>query len=405
MKKIIYLTMIFAMIVAMIGCNAIDDSDNVQYDKEEINDVITNKSAEFAFDIFRELNKEDLDKNIFISPLSISTALSMTLNGAVGDTKTDMIHGLRYDGVEIEEINNTYKNLLLYLDNVDEKVELNISNSIWYRQGEAIKEEFFNVNKDIFDAEVNEIDFSKEDAADIINGWIKNATKGKIEKMLEPPINQDVIMYLINAIYFKGEWTEQFSKDDTFDTNYHNIDGIDEEIEMMSRFGKVYYGANEDYKTVKLPYGDEKISMYFILPEDNENINDFIENMDLNKFSEIRNNINEMDDVILQIPKYKLEYGIKNLNNALINMGMGSAFDERADFSKIREDIFISRVLHKAVIEVNEEGSEAAAVTVVELKATAIMEPISFIADRPFVFLIMDEETETILFMGKYCKK
>lgn len=170
---------------------------------------------------------------------------------------------------------------------------------------------------------------------------------------------------------------------------------------MMSRRGLVEYTSGDDYSAVRLPYGNGKTSMYCILPNDGININEFIKNMSLEKWNGIRKNISEVDEVVLQIPKFKLEYGIKNLNESLQSLGMGEAFSNQADFSGIREDIYISRVLHKAVIEVNEEGSEAAAATVVEMKDAAAAEPIAFIADKPFVFIIADDTTGTILFMGK----
>ncbi len=403
MKKIMIIILTAVFIVNLAGCS--QEVDNRKFDKDSIDSNVTGKNAEFAFDIFKELNKEDANNNIFISPLSISTALTMTYNGADGKTKEDMTEALKYAGIDITEINETYKNLLPYLSQIDKNIDLDISNSIWYRLGEPIEEEFINDNKEIFNAEVNELDFSQESAADTINEWIERSTKGKIEKMINPPISPDVVMYLINAVYFKGDWTHKFNKKDTYSTAFKNIDNEDEDIQMMNRVSTVDYGEGEDYKAVRLPYGDKKINMYFILPEGDEEINNFIQDLDNSKFNEIRKSITEKDNVELNIPKYKLEYGIKNLNNVLAKMGMGSAFEYNADFSKIREGIFISKVLHKAVVEVNEEGSEAAGATVVEINESAVLDPLSFTADRPFVFLIMDEETGTILFMGKYCRK
>ena len=170
---------------------------------------------------------------------------------------------------------------------------------------------------------------------------------------------------------------------------------------MMSRKGKIEYGEVGKSKIVRLPYGNEKTAMYCILPEQDVKINDYIEEFSFEKWKELQESLSKNDDVILHLPRFKLEYGIKNLNDSLTALGMGKAFSDSADFSGIRDGIYISRVLHKAVIEVNEEGSEAAGVTVVEMQETAAMEPIMFIADRPFVFLIADDETGTILFMGK----
>ena len=170
---------------------------------------------------------------------------------------------------------------------------------------------------------------------------------------------------------------------------------------MMSRKGEVEYTKGDNYKAVRLPYGNGKTSMYCVLTDDGVNINEFIDNMSIEKWNEIRKNVAEVDEVVLQIPKFKLEYGIKNLNDSLQSIGLGEAFSDKADFSGIREGVYINRVLHKAVIEVNEEGSEAAAATVVEMKEVAARQPITFIADKPFMFIIADGTTGTILFMGK----
>lgn len=384
------------------GNNRIGGSKQASYDLNKVDSSLTDGNEIFAFDIFKELNTEDADKNIFISPLSISTALAMTYNGAGSTTKEAMAEALRYRGIELENLNTGYKNLLAYLTNVDPKVQLNISNSIWFRIGEEIKQDFLSVNKDNFNAYITEMDFQDSKAADTINGWISKATKGKIDKMIEPPISHDVIMYLINAIYFKGQWTKQFDKKLTFTGTFNTEDGQKKEVQMMHRKGKIEYGEVEKSKIVRLPYGNEKTAMYCILPETGIKINDFIQQLSVEKWIELKDSLSKVDDVVLQLPKFKMEYGIKNLNDSLTALGMGEAFSDSADFSGIRDDICISRVLHKAVIEVNEEGSEAAGATVVEMKETAAVEPVTFIGDRPFIFIIADDETGSILFMGKF---
>lgn len=399
-KRIKNLLVYFVLAAVLLaGCGAAVSG--VSYDLDKVESSLIDGNELFAINIFKKLNIEDGDSNIFISPLSISTALTMTYNGAGSTTREAMAEALNYKGMELETINAGYKNLLTYLRNADSKVRLNISNSIWFREGEAIEKDFLDRNKDNFDARVSEIDFQDSKAADTINGWISESTKGKIDKMLDSPISPDVVMYLINAIYFKGQWTEQFNKKLTFDGTFITADGKHKEVKMMSRQGDVEYGEAGNTKIVKLPYGKEKISMYCILPEKSMNINDYINQFDIGEWNELKDSLSKTGDVILQIPRFMIEYGIKDLNDSLTALGMGEAFGPSADFTGIREGIFISAVLHKAVIEVNEEGSEAAAATVVEIKETAVLEPIRFIADRPFIFIIADEETGTILFMGK----
>lgn len=171
---------------------------------------------------------------------------------------------------------------------------------------------------------------------------------------------------------------------------------------MMSRKSDIEYGSGDDYKAIRLPYGNKKISMYCILPKEGTAIKDYLKTMDPDKWKKIRESISTKENVMVQIPRFKLEYGIKELKTSLTKLGMGEAFTPRADFSGIGDEISISRVLHKAIIEVNEEGSEAAGVTVVEMeKQAAPLEQIKFLANRPFLFLIADDETGSIIFMGK----
>ncbi len=408
MIKRVCLLLCLTMAVSLLpGCSAkpvLSNRNNNQsssFDKSKISTDIIERNSTFAFDLFKQLNKEDGEKNIFISPFSISTALSMTYQGAAAATKEAMAKALDYSGIEDGKLNESYKNLIPHLNQLDDKVKLNISNSIWVREGEKIKPDFLAANKDIFNASVFPLDFSKGNAADLINQWISEATNKKINKMVDSPIPSDIVMYLINAIYFKGDWTEQFDSKNTFKTQFQAGNGTTNEVMMMSRKGKVEYGQGNNFEAVRLPYGNDKAAMYCILPKTGT-INDFIATLDANKWKVIRDSISKRDEVLLQLPRFKLEYGIKNLNNSLTALGMGDAFTDKADFSGIRSNICISRVLHKAVIEVNEEGSEAAAATAVEMKVTAVpAQPLSFIADRPFLFVIADDETGTILFMGK----
>lgn len=396
----ILLTAVLAMLL-FTACSSVGAINGQKYDLAKVGQDVVEGNSQFAFDLFKRLNSEDEDESIFISPLSISTALTMTYNGAETSTKEAMEKTLGFKDLDRDLVNESYSNLLKYLQKADKKVELNIANSIWIRQGQELNEDFLADNKLNFNAEITTLDFSDDSAVNTINRWIDKATKGKIDKMLEPPIDPDVIMYLINAIYFKGEWSKQFDPARTYNGTFRKLDGSEETVQMMSLQDKVFYAEGDDYKAVRLPYGNGKMSMYAILPSESIDINKFIEDMTVEKWKDIRASLAETDDVLVQIPKFKLEYGIKDLNDSLEYLGMGEALSEKADFSGIREDIYISRVLHKAVIEVNEEGSKAAGVTVVEMKEAGAPEPITFIADRPFMFIIADELTGSLLFMGK----
>ncbi len=364
-------------------------------------------NTSFGFDIFKELIEEDNKKNVFISSLSILLALAMTYNGALGDTSLEMAEALEFEGFDLEELNLGFSDLMVAVTNADRDIDMTIANSIWYRMGYGVKEDFIGRNEKYYNSEVNEIDFSATGAIDTINGWIEEETRGKIDKMIsEIPV--DAVMYLINAIYFKGNWTYPFDENFTVDDDFYLYDGTTKKVPMMSQQEKFGYCKGDNFSAIKLPYGEEKMSMYIILPDEGVNVDSVIESIDEEKWSSIKSSLYGCD-VSLRMPKYKMEYGIKLLNDVLTNLGMGIAFDpDMADFGGIVSSesgggIWISKVLHKAVIEVNEKGSEAAAATVVEMIESAAPdgEIIEFTVERPFFFIIADDRSGSILFMGR----
>jgi serine protease inhibitor len=358
-------------------------------------------NTQFGFKIFNQLISEDKDQNIFISPLSILLALAMTYNGAVGDTSIAMADALEFSGFDLEELNTGFKDLMTSIENADSEIDLAIANSIWMNLGFEAREDFIERNNKYYSSEVREIDFADAETVDTINGWIADNTRDKIKKMLDA-IPADAVMYLINAIYFKGNWTYEFDKVNTAEDDFYLDGGSTKKVPMMKQWEDLLYCRGEGYAGVKLPYGEEKMSMYIILPDKGESLDRLIGSLDAESWSDIRGSFSERK-VELSMPRYKMEYGIKLLNDAFTNMGMGIAFGPDADFSGIREEIFISRILHKAVIEVNEEGSEAAAATVVEMVETAapLEEPVEFNVNRPFFFVIADDRSGSLLFMGK----
>jgi len=407
-----------------VGC--LNENKKVQAE-EESEDKITGAEADkiavlvdknlvgsntmFGFSILKELILEDNGQNVFISPMSILLALAMVYNGAVGETSLSMSDTLGFKGFELDELNSGFHDLIASIKNADSDVEISIANSIWYDLRDRVKEDFIERNSKYFNSEVNEIDFYAPGAVDTINGWIKEETGGKIDKMISK-IPDDAVMYLINTIYFKGNWTYPFDESLTVDGDFHLSDGNTVKVPMMSRQEDFGYFRGDNFSGVKLYYGQEKIAMYVFLPEEGVEVDRLIESLDEEEWNKIRESF-YTSSVSLVMPKYKLEYGIKLLNEALTNLGMGIAFvPGLADFSGIfyREpgdySPWISLVLHKAVIEVNEKGSEAAAATVVEIAESAmpVEEVIKFVVDRPFFFVIADDRSGSILFMGKVVK-
>lgn len=363
------------------------------------NTKLAKPNNEFSWEIFNLINEEDSNKEIFISPLSISSMLTMALNGAEGTTKEAMEKALHYKGMALDEINAGYASLMKRIKNLDPRVTIEIANSIWARDSFQIKPDYIERNRDYLSAEVRSLNFDLPDAAAAINKWISDKTQNLITKMIDPPINPDVMMYLINAIYFKGEWTESFKEEDTTTEDFYAVDGKTDKVPMMKRTGKIHYSKQGSYSAVMLPYGNESTSMVVILPDGD--INEFISSMDNEKWISLLNGLVPTGNLHLQLPKFKMEYGIKELKRVLTAMGMGEAFSDRANFTGIADNLCVSSVLHKAVVDVNEEGTEAAAVTVGTIVATSYVEPVSFIANRPFLFVITDIEDGSILFMGK----
>jgi len=364
-------------------------------------------NTRFAVKIFKELSREDTGTNVFISPLSISTALTMAYNGANGTTREAMAETLEVTGMTLEEINQNYLNLIESLENADAGVQLRIADSVWTRDEFAprVRQAFIEHLSTYYKSELYTKDFDDPETVEEINGWIREKTDNKINKMIEK-VDPQIVMFLINAIYFKGDWAVPFDEKDTH-TDFFNLqDGLKVKVSYMSITDDYKYFAGSNYQAVRLPYGRDKIAMYVLLPNEDVNIDTFIESVSQSGLDESFNRYHKTE-VELDFPKFKLEYGVKRLNDALKNLGMGVAFDPwEADFGGIApvselNNLYIDFVDHKAFVEVNEKGTEAAAATVVGVGLTSMPMTQTFKVDRPFVFMIRDDRSGSILFMGK----
>lgn len=362
-------------------------------------EVVASDNA-FGFNLMRALQAESPDATLFVSPVSVSFALGMTLNGASGATYDAMVETLGKAGLTEAEVNAAYRSLMDLLTGLDSKVVLEIANSIWYREGFDVRPEFLDVNRTTFDAEVRPLDFGAADAADVINGWVDEKTKGKIEKIVNE-IGADVVMYLINAIYFKGDWTYRFDEDDTRDDTFTNADGSTTAVKMMRQSASLPMASAERYTALDLPYGDSLYSMTILLPEAGSNVDDLVEELDPEFWADLTGRLAPRE-VDVEVPRFKIEYQT-SLVDALSALGMGVAFTDAADFSRIRAagGLKIDDVIHKTFVEVNEEGTEAAAVTAVVIVETSAPIPQVFRVDRPFVFAIRERHSGTVLFLGK----
>jgi len=361
----------------------------------------------FGFELFREVSSQSEEDNLMISPLSVSYALGMTYNGAAGTTLEAFNEVMHFGDLTTEEVNKSYKDLMDQLLNLDDKVEFSIANSIWYRLGFQVLPEFIKTNKDYFDAEVKEIDFSDPTTVDIINQWIEDKTNDKIKDMLDF-IPADAVMYLINAIYFNASWKYEFEKGETYQGDFKLADGSNHPADYMRVSGNFQYTSNEDFTAVELPYGDSTFSMVVMLPASGKELANLVSKLDVAQWDSWFES-SRYTGVQIELPKFKYEFK-ELLNKPLTDLGMGVAFSEfEADFTRINPagNLYISRVIHQTFIDVQEEGTEAAAATIVEVNLTSAGgggSPINFKADKPFLYLIKENSTGAVVFIGKVGK-
>jgi serpin B len=357
----------------------------------------------FGFELFQDIYASETKyENIMVSPLSVALALAMTYNGAEAETKTAMEETLKVYGLTREEINTSYQTLVRALKSLDSKVILEIADAIFYRQDFAVENNFVAVNREYYDAEVTPLDFGSPDAVKTINSWVAEKTHDKIETILEE-ISQDHVMFLLNAIYFKGTWQTEFEKENTKKDAFYLENSATVETDFMQQVNSVPYASNDLFSAVQLSYGKGNYNMNIFLPEPGKKLQDIVDRLDKDNWETWKEQFAEAN-VDIRLPKFKFEYEIK-LNDVLSEMGMGIAFSGAADFTGINRagGLRIDYVKHKSFIEVNEEGTEAAAVTIVAMEFTSAgpgSSYIPFYANRPFLYAITEKSTGAILFIG-----
>jgi len=365
--------------------------------------ALVTSSNGFGLKLFREVVNSGPDTNIFISPLSVSMALGMTYNGAANETRTAMAEVLELSGLSVTEANEAYQSVIDLLTGLDPKVAFQIANSIWYRQGFTVEQDFLDLNHSYFDAEIAALDFNSPEAITTINGWVNEKTNGKISKVITS-IDPLTMMFLINAIYFKGDWTYRFDEEGTHEDVFFKSDGTQLPCKMMSQAETTLpYYENDLFQAVDLPYGNGDFAMAVLLPKQGISADSVARALTADNWALWLGSFTESEGK-LYLPRFKLSYEL-TMNDVLSALGMGIAFDpNNADFSGINKEmqLYISSVLHKTFVEVNETGTTAAAVTVVTVGTTsAPPEGFVMLANRPFIFVIHDKYSGTLLFMGK----
>lgn len=353
----------------------------------------------FALKLFH-LNLQEEKENLLISPLSVSIALGMTWNGAGGNTRAEMERALEMSGLSVGDINEYYLTMQEALPAVDPSTRLGIANSIWYRQNFRVKPEFLAVNRNYFKAEISALDFSDPSAVKTINDWCAGKTNRLIPEIIDQ-IGSDAVMYLINAVYFKGIWTSRFDKNETYPGSFAAETGEKVAVNMMNQTGTFDYAVDGHAAYLDLPYGNRAFSMTVILPHEGKPLSGAL------TAESWHTAIGNMypREVNIHLPRFKFKYNIE-MQQILQNLGMQRAFAPVADFSGIAPGVYLSKVIHKTFVETNEEGTEAAAATAVEVILTGAVgsSATPFMVDRPFLFVIREKSTGVILFMGKVGK-
>jgi serine protease inhibitor len=358
----------------------------------------------FAFKLLKQLAQDQPGTNIFISPSSASTVLQMVCNGAGGQTKVEMQQVLGTTGLQPDALNQANSDFDDSLNKVNTNVVLTTANAIWYRQGTPVKPAFIACNQQFFGATVDALDFNDPRSIDVMNTWASEKTHGRIKRIADGMINPLTDLLLANAVYFKGKWEVPFEMKSTKDRVFHLRGGGQKKLPMMEQARKFTYRRGTGYQAVRLPYQGWNLAMYVFLPDPGSSPEKLLGIMNGDTWERVTEpGFSERQGTVV-LPRFKLEYGVE-LKQPLKALGMKAAFATNADFSGISsQPLHVEAVRQRTFVEVNEEGTEAAAVTAVALKSMGIEmnppKPFEMIVDRPFLFLIEDKQTKTILFMG-----
>lgn len=382
------------------GFSVIDS--HVEFGQEDYKEIV-DANNELGFHLLTNVEPDEY-QNVLISPTSLYMVLSMVYNGADGKTKEEMAEVLQAHQIDVDGLNKANASLLTSLYKDTSLVELKVGNSLWINDQYHFKEPFAQAARDYFNGEIQEIDMMANDSLVQMNEWVDEATNGKIEEIVEGPLDESILAYLINAVYFNGDWQFEFDQKETRQAPFYLQDESSMNVKLMQLKEELPYFETKDFQAIKLPYGDGEMSMNIFLPKEHVSLDEFIADRTTDDWKRWGSEFREKEGTIL-LPKFQLEYET-SLNKALTSLGMVAAFDRgQANFSHMvdeDDEVYISEVKQKTYIDVHEKGTEAAAVTSVEMRLTSapVDGPFYMEVNRPFFLTITDEETDTILFMG-----
>jgi len=368
--------------------------------------VVVEGDNTFAFDLYGQLRHRD--GNLFFSPASISTALAMAYAGARGDTASEMAKTLHFT-LPQAQLHPAMGALLSDLNAVHDGYQLSVANALWAQRGSTFREDFLKIMNNDYGAGLNQVDFktSTEAARQTINRWVEQKTADKIKDLLQPGVlKPSTRLVLTNAIYFKGDWQTPFDKAQTKTEDFYASPATTVQAPLMHREGGFNYLKGDTWQALEIPYKNRQLSIVIFLPNDRTGLSALESSLTASNAQQWLRQLEPVSKVIVTLPKFRMTQEFE-LGGTLGAMGMPQAFTGSADFSGMTggRDFAISDVIHKAFVDVNEEGTEAAAATAVTIRALAIRVPDQpppvFRADHPFVFLIRDNASNSVLFMGR----
>lgn len=365
-------------------------------------DVLSASNA-FSFGLWKTINQSQRDSNVFVSPLSASFALGMTMNGAAGQTYDEMRGALRFQNASLVSIDSGYKSLITLLTTLDPSTTMRIANAIFHRSGFPVTQTFLDAASTWFDASVQEQDFNDvQGTLSAVNGWANTKTNGRIPTILQS-VNQKDVMYLLNAIYFKGTWRDRFDPAATRDAPFHPATGAAQSARLMFRKGNVAYAETDTYQAADLAYGDSAFTMTVLLPRPGTSVETVAASLTPESWQALTSAFHARE-VELYFPKITFSWK-RSLIDDMKAQGMVAAFTPGgADFTRLSSagtDLYVSLLQQNTFVAIDEEGTEAAAVTIVGVGLTSAPLAPTMRVDRPYVFVIRERLSGTVLFMGK----
>lgn len=403
----------FILLAAIYGCSKDGAGKDPQYNFTERQSInltksqqdIVNRGNDFALNLFSAICKADADKEIFISPFSLEAALCMLCNGAKGDTYTQIVDAMGFQGLSKEEVNSTYGLLIDALLKADNSTKFSIANAFWANKQFPILPSFISTLTNDYDARVENLDFSSQKALETINSWTNENTNGMIPSLFDR-IDPSWAYILTNALYFKGVWSEKFKTDNTYKEDFHCLSGDVRSTDFMHGEIPCKYAYSEKFRAAmcELPFGNKSFLLDILLPDAGIDFDTFVAKLGSEQWEEMTGNLYSAHQYVI-IPKMDVSYtGTESFKNSMRSLGIEDVFGGKADLSGVSDvPTYISDVIQKARFKMDENGAEAAAVTGLIAKETAFAPSTEFMADHPFIYAIREFSTGAILFIGA-CK-